>query len=71
MTGEIAIGGVLMPALLLLAALATIAGFLLSRLLNLLGLYRYVAHRPLIDCALVLLILGLLVRITSHLDSLP
>jgi hypothetical protein len=62
MIGEISIGGVYLPALLVLAMTALLGVGLLSRLLALIGAYRLVAYRPLVDVALYLLILGLLVR---------
>lgn len=67
MTGEISIGGVYVPALLLLAAIALVATGLLSRLFSLIGVYRLVAYRPLIDICLFTFLLGLLVLFTSPL----
>ena len=60
MIGEVAIGGVLFPALLLLGALALVATAFLSRLFQIVGFYRLVGFRPLVDCCLFLLVLGLL-----------
>lgn len=60
MTGEISIGGVFVPTLLLLAILALIVTGLVSRLFANLALYRLVAYRPLVDVALFVLILGAL-----------
>ncbi|SNT04526.1 Protein of unknown function [Sphingomonas laterariae] len=61
MIGEIAIGGVFIPTLLLLgfAAMLLTAGAV--RMVSLLGLYRFVAYRALVDLALFILLLGLLV----------
>ncbi len=64
MTGEVAIGGVLLPPLLLLALVALLATALLSRLLAVSGFYRLVAWRALVDVALFVLLLGLAVLIT-------
>jgi len=61
MIGEISIGGVYIPALLVLVLLALILTGLLTRLLALISAYRFVAYRPLVDIALFILLLGLLV----------
>jgi hypothetical protein len=71
MTGEIAIGGVLVPALLLLAVLALPLTILLIRLLTLAGFYRLVAWRPLVDVTLYLLVLGLVVVVTAPYGTAP
>jgi hypothetical protein len=65
MTGEIAIGGVLVPALLLTAVAALAVTIALTRLLTIAGFYRLVAWRPLVDVTLYLLVLGLLVAVTA------
>lgn len=58
MIGEISIGGVFVPTLLLLGIAALVLTGLLSRILANLALYRLVANRPLVDVALFVLILG-------------
>lgn len=65
MIGEVSIGGVFLPSLLVLAIAALAIVVLLSRLLVLVGAYRLVAYRPLVDVALFLLILGLLASLTT------
>lgn len=65
MIGEVSIGGVFLPSLLVLAIAALAIVVLLSRLLALVGAYRLVAYRPLVDVALFLLILGLLAFLTT------
>jgi hypothetical protein len=65
MIGEVSLGGVYVPALLLLGAAALVVTGLLSRLLALAGFYRYVTSRPAVDIALFLLVLGLLVLFTA------
>ncbi|MGN6122101.1 MAG: DUF1656 domain-containing protein [Sphingomonas oligoaromativorans] len=65
MIGEVSIGGVFLPSLLVLAIAALAIVVLLSRLLALVGAYRLVAYRPLVDVALFLLILGLLASLTT------
>ena len=65
MIGEVSIGGVFLPSLLVLAIAALAIVVLISRLLALVGAYRLVAYRPLVDVALFLLILGLLASLTT------
>lgn len=60
MIGDISLGGVYVPGLLLLALLALVITIALSRLLGLLGAYRFIAYRPMVDLALFTIILGLL-----------
>lgn len=69
MIGEISIGGVFFPPLLLLGFLALALTGVLSRLFQIIGLYRFVAYRPLVDLALFVLLLGLAVLLTAHLGS--
>ncbi len=71
MVGEISIGGVYVPALLLLSALALALTGCVARVLVLLGVYRYLAYRPLVDGALFILLLGLLTLMTMSLTSYP
>ena len=65
MTGEISIGGVFLPSILLLAVAALILTAIATRLLAVAGLYRVVTYRPLVDLALFILILGLLALLTG------
>jgi hypothetical protein len=60
MTGEIAIGGVFFPTLLLLSVVALLLTFGLIRLVGYFGLYRFVAYRALVDLCLFIFSLGLL-----------
>lgn len=71
MIGEISIGGVYLPALLVLALVALCLTGLLARLLAVISAYRLVAYRPLVDLALFMLILGLLVALTTPLGLQP
>jgi hypothetical protein len=71
MIGEVSIGGVYLPALLVLALLALALTGVLSRLFQLIGFYRLVAYRPLVDVALFLLLLGLLALLTAPLGLHP
>ena len=66
MTGEISLGGVYFPTLLLLAMAATVLTIIVTRLLTYLGFYRFVAYRPLVDLAIFLLLLGLVSLLTSQ-----
>ncbi|MDO6413545.1 DUF1656 domain-containing protein [Sphingomonas sp. BIUV-7] len=65
MTGEISIGGVYLPTILLLTVAALLLTGLLTRLFAFVGIYRLVAYRPLVDLALFILILGLLALLTG------
>lgn len=65
MIGEISLGGVYLPVILLLAIAALVVTGIVTRLLNLIGAYRVVAYRPLVDLALYVLILGLLALLTG------
>jgi hypothetical protein len=67
MIGEISIGGVLFPPLLLLGLAALALTGVLSRLFQIIGVYRFVAYRPLVDLSLFILLLGLAVLLTAHL----
>ncbi len=65
MIGEVSIGGVYLPVLLLLGLIALGLTGLLSRLLAVIGFYRLVAYRPLVDLAIFMLILGSLAYFTT------
>jgi hypothetical protein len=67
MIGELSIGGVYVPALLMLGVLALVITGLLTQLLQLIGVYRVVAYRPLVDLSLFVLVLGLIVLLTAPL----
>ena len=60
MTGEIALGGIFVPTLLLLALVALALSWAVTRLLGAFGLYRFVAYRAAVDLSLFVLILGAL-----------
>jgi len=66
MIGEISIGGVYIPSLLLLSCAAGILTVLLSRVLSFVGFYRLVAYRPVADIALFLLLLAAIVWLTER-----
>ena len=60
MRGEIAIGGIYVPTLLLLAVLAAALTWLLIRILGVIGLYRFVAYRALVDLCVFVFVLAAL-----------
>jgi hypothetical protein len=65
MIGEISIGGVFVPQLLLMAILAFVLTACARRLLRALRLYRFVWHSGLFDVALFLVLLWLLAMLTA------
>ena len=65
MIGDVSIGGVYVPSLLLFACAAVILTAVLSRLLSLVGFYRLVANRPVTDISLFLLLLAAIVWVTT------
>jgi Protein of unknown function (DUF1656) len=65
MDGEVSLGGVYVPTLLLLALLSLCVFYRISSLLTLIGLYRLVAMRPLVDLALFILVLWGSWRLTA------
>lgn len=67
MTGEVSLGGVFVPTLLVLAFCALALSFALGRLLAAFGLYRFVVYRALVDFSLFVLVLGLLAWAVPHL----
>jgi hypothetical protein len=66
MIGEISIGGVYIPSLLLLVLVAVVLVISLSRFLAAVGFYRLVVYRPLADSALFLLLLAAIAWITGR-----
>lgn len=71
MNGEISIGGVYAPTLLLCAAGALVLTGVLTQILQLIGFYRLIAYRPLVDLCLFLILLGLIVFLTLPAGSHP
>lgn len=60
MTGEVALGGIYVPTLLLLALVALLLCWGLTRLIGAFGLYRFLAYRAAVDLSLFILLLGAL-----------
>lgn len=58
MTGEIALGGIYFPTLLLLGLVALVLSWALTRLIGAFGLYRFLAYRAAVDLSLFILLLG-------------
>lgn len=58
MTGELSLGGVFVPTLLLMFLAAMLLTGLIIRLLGPSGFYRFVAYRALVDLCLFILVLG-------------
>ena len=58
MTGEIALGGIYVPTLLLLALVALLLAWVVTRLIGARGLYRFLAYRAAVDLSIFILILG-------------
>jgi hypothetical protein len=58
MTGEIALGGIYVPTLLLLALIALVLAWAVTRLVGALALYRFLAYRAAVDLSLFVLILA-------------
>lgn len=60
MTGEVALGGVFVPTLLLLGLAALALSWGVTRLIGAFGLYRFVAYRAAVDLSIFVLLLGAL-----------
>ncbi|ONF97084.1 DUF1656 domain-containing protein [Sphingomonas jeddahensis] len=58
MKGEIAIGGVFVPTLLLLGIAALVLTFAIVRVMNAFGLHRIFAYRAAVDLAIFVLVIG-------------
>jgi hypothetical protein len=71
MIGEVALGGVYVPALLVLAVIAMGLTWLATRLLKLAGAYRFVAFRPLVELALFVLLFGLVSLLSGRAGFQP
>ena len=67
MIGEIDLYGVFVSPLLIWVAIALPLTALLRRTLQGAGLYRFVWHRPLFDLALLILMVGGVVSLSTHL----
>jgi hypothetical protein len=66
MIGEIDLYGVFIPPLLVWVGAALPLTAVLRRLLRWFGLYRLVWHRPLFDFALLVIVVGALVAVSTR-----
>ena len=66
MIGEIDLDGVFIPPLLVWVGAALPLTAVLRRLLRWFGLYRLVWHRPLFDFALLVIVVGALVAVSTR-----
>ena len=66
---DLSIDGVLIPALLAVAVAALVLSVLTSRLLASLGLYRWVAARPLVGLSLFVILAELMIRLAPLLEK--
>jgi hypothetical protein len=66
MIGEIDVYGVFVPPLLLWVAAALPLTAVLRRMLRWVGFYRLVWHRPLFDFALLVIVLGAVVAVSTR-----
>jgi len=63
MTGEVALGGIYVPTLLLLALVALVLSWGVTRVIAAFGLYRFLAYRAAVDLSLFIILLGALARL--------
>jgi len=66
MIAEFDVYGVFVPSLLVWVVLALLLTSVLRRVLRWLGFYRIVWHRPLVDLALLVIVLGVVVNVTTR-----
>ncbi|WP_106281904.1 DUF1656 domain-containing protein [Paraburkholderia sp. BL25I1N1] len=69
MIGEISLGGVYIPALVFLGLLALVLFAFVSSLMSILGGYRLFSNRPLVDIALLVILMGAVVVCSSIIQS--
>lgn len=71
MIADIAIGGVLLPGLLVIALVALIGAAIVLRLLTLTGADRAFAHGPLVELAAFVILFGLLAQYLPSSGLMP
>jgi hypothetical protein len=71
MIADIAIGGVLLPGLLVIALVALIGAAIILRLLTLTGADRAFARRPLVELATFVILFGLLAQYLPSSGLMP
>ena len=65
MIGEFDVYGVYFPIFVVVAAVAFLLQLLLKRVLDACGFYRFVWHRPLLDLAIYVILLGVVTAAVS------
>jgi hypothetical protein len=63
--GEFDVYGVYFPIFVVVAAVAFLLQLLLKRVLDACGFYRFVWHRPLLDVAIYVILLGIVTAAAS------
>ena len=71
MIADIAIGGVLLPGLLVIAFVALIGAAIVLRLLTLTGADRAFARRPFVELAVFIILFGLLAQYLPSSGLMP
>lgn len=71
MSPEVSLFGVFVPGLLIVGVLALVATALLTRVFGLIGFYRLISYRPLVDLALFMIVLGIMVYFLRPDSFLP
>jgi hypothetical protein len=71
MNGEVSLGGVFVPTLLLLFLAALLVTGLIVRVLGPSGFYRFIAYRALVDLCLFILVLGTLAFLAAYFGFQP
>jgi hypothetical protein len=71
MIADLNVGGILIPALVVLAFIALVATMAMIRLFAAAGLHRLFAYRPLVELATFVIIYGLLVQYPPSIGLLP
>ena len=69
MIGEFDIYGVYVPVFIVFAGVAFLLQLIIKRLFDLLGIYRFVWHRPLFDLAIYVILLGVVTALAPKHSS--
>ena len=71
MTGEVSLGGVFVPTLLVLFIFALGIGAFIIRLFGLFGFYRFVTYKALVDLAIFILTFGAITFLATYFGIQP